>query len=252
MDQVLWQVELLRATAFYSPDNLPSDVTRVWLSAQTRQPDEVSSRPNEGIQLAQGSFGGSDKQLQCAIRRDRVDWIFQPAPPPPNRAPEGLLSIGTLAGALTPFRELTARWLEASPESTRLAFGAVLLFEVSSPSHANEMLNGLLPSVNLDSEGVFDFLYRVNRRKSLESHDGTLVNRLSTWSAVQGNAVRVVVPGGGQPQLIQQPDHFACRLELDMNTIAVPSVALSRKEATTVFDELVSLGVDIAEQGDKP
>ena len=252
MSEVVWQAESLRATAFYNAGNAPTDVARLWQLSVHRQPDEVSSRPNDGIQLARGPFGGSERQLQCVIRQDRVDWLLRPAPPAQNRAPEGLLTIDTLEGLLPSFHELATRWLEESSEITRLAFGAVLLFGVSSHYEANATLSRLLPSVSLDPEGVSDFLYRVNRRRRLTSHDGGLANRLSTWSTIQDVSVGVAVSGDSPPQLTYQAGHFACRLELDINTVATPTTALSASEATAVFDELVSLGVEIAEQGDKP
>ena len=87
------------------------------------------------------------------------------------------------------------RWLERSPVVTRLAFGAVLLSGVSSPYEANSTLGPLLPSVDLDPEGVSDFLYRVNRRQPLQSRDGLLANRLGTWSTIQVGSVGVSVSG---------------------------------------------------------
>ena len=229
MSEVSWQVESLRATAFYNVADTPRDVNRLWELLMHRQPDQVSSRPNEGIQVAQGRFGGSERQLHCAIRPDRVDWVLRAAPLAQNRAPEGLLTIDILAGVLPSFRDLGTRWLERSSEITRLAFGAVLLFEVSNSNEANERLIALLPSVTLDSEGVSDFLLRINRRRHLSSGGGSLANRLSTWSTVQGGSVGVTVTGGGPPQFIHQTGHFACRLELDLNTVSTFRRSFERK-----------------------
>ena len=216
-----------------------------------RQADQVSSRPSERIQVAQGGFGGSERQLQCVIRPDRVDWVLRASPPAPNRAPEGLLTIDTLAGVLPSFRELGTRWLEGSSAIIRLAFGAMLLFEVSSPNEANERLVALLPSVTLDSGGVSDFLFRINRRTLLSSGGGRLANRLSTWSTVQGGSVGVTVSGDGPPQFIDQTGLFACRLELDVNTVGTFASPLSGVEAAEVFCELVGFGEEIAREGDK-
>ena len=251
MSEISWQTESLRVTAFYRVQDTPGDVNRLWGMVRHRQPDQVSSRPNEGIQVAQGRFGTSDRQLQCAIRPDRVDWVLRAAPPAPNTPPEGLLTIDTFAGVLPSFRDLGAEWLERSPAVTRLAFGAVLMFEVSNPFEANESLFALLPSVNFGSEDVSDFVLRINRRRSLSSVEGGLANRLSTWSVVQGGSVGVAVSGDGPPQLFQQSGHFACRLELDINTVSTFAVPLGGGEAVKVFRELVDLGREIAEQGDE-
>ena len=217
-----------------------------------RQPDQLSSRPNEGIQVAQGRFAGSEKQLHCTIRPDRVDWVLRAAPPAPNRPPEGLLTIGTLSGVLPPFRDLGTRWLKISSAIIRLAFGAVLLIEVSNLNEANERLSALLPAVTLDSENVSDFLFRINRRRRLSSDGGSLANRLSTWSTVQGGSVGVAISGDSPPQFIHQTGLFACRLELDMNTVSTFATPLGEGEAAKVFCDLVYLGEEIAEQGDTP
>ena len=252
MSQVAWQAESLRATAFFNVGDTPDDVAQLWQLLMHRQPDEVSSRPNERLLLARGAFGGSERQLQCAIRPDRVDWLLAAVPPPQNRAPEGLPTIDSLAGVLPAFRDLAVRWLERSSAVTRLAFGAVLLSGVSSPYEANSILGPLLPSVDLDPEGVSDFLYRVNRRQPLQSREGLLANRLGTWSTIQVGSVGVSVSGDGSALLTQETGHFACRLELDINTVGASTTSFGGADASAVFGELMSLAVDIAEQGDKP
>ena len=70
-----------------------------------------------------------------------------------------------------------------------VAFGAVLLFEVSNLNEANERLSALLPSVTLDPEGVSDLLFRINRRRRLSSGGGAwlielargLLSRVAQW-----------------------------------------------------------------------
>ena len=252
MSEVRWEAESLRATAFYGAGETPRDASRLWELLMHRQPDQVSSRPKERIYLAEGSFGGSGKQLQCAIRPERVDWVLRAAPPAPNIQPEGLPTVGTLPGVLPSFEDLGIKWLEGSSGITRLAFGAVLLFEVSSLNEANERLSALLPSVTLGPEGVSDLIFRINRRRTLASREERLANRLGTWSTVQGGSVGFAVPGDGPPKFTHRTGHFACRLELDMNTVGEFTPPLRGVEAAEVLRELVLFGAEIAEQGDKP
>lgn len=252
MSEVKWEAESLRATAFYNVGDAPEDVERLWGLFMHRQPDQVSSRPNEGIHVAEGSFGGSEKQLQCTIRPERVDWVLRATPPVPSRAAEGLPTIGALVATLPSFQDLGTRWLERSSATIRLAFGAILLFKVDNQQDANEKLSAFLHSVALDPENVSDFLYRINRRRTLGSHEGIEVNRISTWSTAQGGSIGFAVAGGGPPQLTRQTDHFACRLELDINTASKPISPLSGTEAAQIFSELVALGTEIAENGDRP
>jgi hypothetical protein len=252
MSEVRWEAESLRATAFYPAAETPSDVSRLWELLMHRRPDQLSSRPNEGIHVAEGSFGGSEKQLQCTIRPERVDWVLRAVPPAPNRQLEGLPTVGTFAGVLPSFQELGTRWLERSSAITRVAFGAALLFEVSNLDEANERLSALLPSLTMDPEGVSDLLFRINRRRSLASRGGSLANRISTWSIVQGGSVGFAVPGDGPPQFTYQTGHFACKLDLDINTVGTLTTPLGGVEAAEVFRELVVFGSEIAKPEDKP
>ena len=71
MSEIRWEVESLRATAFYRAGKTPIDVSGLWELLMHRQPDQVSSRPHERIQVAEGTFGGNDKQLRCAIGPER-------------------------------------------------------------------------------------------------------------------------------------------------------------------------------------
>ena len=252
MSEFSWQAESLRATAFYKVGDTPSDVNRLWELLMHRQPDQVSSRPNERIHVAEGTFGGNEKQLRCAIGPDRVDWLLRAAPPPPNREPDDLITVGTLTGVLPSFEDLGTRWLNGSPDIIRLAFGAVLLFKVPSTDEANTTLTALLSSVSFEPEGVSDFLFRINRRKDLSSLKGGSANRLGTWSTVRTDSVGFAIQGHGSPQVTHRTGNFACRLELDINTAGMVETSLSGVEAAEVFRELVRLGTEIAEQGEKP
>jgi hypothetical protein len=157
-----------------------------------------------------------------------------------------------MAGMLSSFQDLGTRWLERSSETTRLAFGAVLLYEVPSSYEANARLNALLPSVSFEPEGVSDFLFRINRRRALSSRKEGSANRLGTWSTVQVGSVGFAIAGDGPPQVTHRTGNFACRLELDINTAGIFETPLGGAEAVKVFCELVGLGTEIAEQGEKP
>jgi hypothetical protein len=252
MTLVIWEAESLRATAFYNVGTAPRDVGRIWELVTHRRPEQVLSRPSEDIHVAEGPFGGSEKQLQCTARPDKVEWILRSPQPLPNRPIEGLVTIGGLQGVLTPFRDLGAGWLEISSGITRLAFGAVLVRAATDLQDAHQALNTLLPSVELDPDSVSDFSYQVNRRRILSSPAGILVNRISRWSTMQGGSVEFVVGNNTQPQFTHLADHFACRLELDVNTAGGFTNPLDGAQAVTLFGELVGLGQEIAEKGDIP
>ena len=217
-----------------------------------RRPEQVLSRPEEGVHVAQGPFGGSEKQLQCTVRPERVDWVLRPAPPPPNRPTMALINVGSLQGVLQPFEELGARWLESSPVITRLAFGAILVAEASDLRDANRKLAGFLPAVRLDPDNASDFFYQINRRRTVGAPPGITVNRISKWSAIQGESVGVAVVGNTLPQVTRAATFFACRLELDVNTAGGFPDPSSGGRASALFHELVGLSKEITEKGDIP
>ena len=251
-EEVKWEVESLRATAFHQVGGSPHNIDQLWNLVMHRRPDQIVSRPGEGLQVAEGSFGGSDKQLQCTIRPERVDWVLQAAPLPPNQPREGLATAGSLEGVLIPFRDLSVEWLKRSPAVTRLAFGAVLLAEVDDLRDANVMLDTLLPAVNLDPENASDFLYRVNRRRLMASSPGMSANRISTWSVAQSGTVGFVIAGNSPPQITSSAGRFSCRLDLDVNTVDMFPSPLGGAQAAELFNELVALGKEITEKGDIP
>jgi hypothetical protein len=58
--------------------------------------------------------------------------------------------------------------------------------------------------------------------------------------------------GTGAPQATIVETKYACRLELDLNTPADLKGVLPREHLPAIFEELASLGEEIAEKGDVP
>ena len=246
-----WEVESLRVTTFYRAGDVPSDVARLWQLMTHRQPEQVSSRPAEGLHVAEGPFGGVTKRLQCAIRPDRVDWVLQAAPPPPDTPARGLVTAGSIEAVLPSFEELGIGWLGRSAAAvTRVAFGAIFVVRANDLREVCEILNAALPSLELDSENISEFLYRVNRQRVLDSPPGVQVNRISAWSIGRGGSLDVAVVGIAPPQFTHMTEFFSCRLELDMNTAVLFSIPIGGAEAAPLFKELVALGKEVVEGGD--
>ena len=144
------------------------------------------------------------------------------------------------------------KWLRTSPSSVRLAFGSVLIAETESVSDGNRKIERMLPNVQLDAEGSVDFFYQINRRRRSLSTSGVLVNRLSKWSVVQGGSVDFIASGGTGVRVSSGQEFFACRLELDVNTIGPRNHPIPKAKTADLFEELTRLGGEIAEKGDIP
>jgi hypothetical protein len=143
------------------------------------------------------------------------------------------------------FVQLLNPWLMTScPPLLRLAFSAKLLQPAASAKEAYRVLAFHLPTVNLDSNPS-DFLLQINKRKEKSDIvDGLPINRVCTWSKM--NVAIVVEPG----RPFQWPDRSYSALELDINTAPERTEVLPGDSLPRLFQELASLGRDIAEHGD--
>ena len=245
-----WRAEILRATAFYNANESVSDAAQVWEVVVGRAPDRVSSRPREGVQAAEG--GVQDNVLVVDSQIGRIDLNLRPTPPAPNVRIGGFLTLGSFADVLPQFMETANRWLRKSPSSIRLAFGSVLLKETENVSTGNEEISQFLPGIQIDATGSSDFFYQINRRRRSLSTSGVLVNRLSKWSVMQGGSVDLRAGGDLGLQVSSGREFFGCRLELDVNTIGPRNHPIPKAKAVDLFQELTTLGKEIADKGDVP
>ena len=104
--------------------------------------------------------------------------------------------------------------------------------------------------MTLDPENIWDFDYSVNRRRGSKSIDSLMINRLAKWSLGQETFGVVELPvSGGQPR-VNATTSYVPLLTMDINT--VPEFSGSLTQPRDIFAELVSLGTEIALQGDVP
>ncbi|MDQ7034545.1 MAG: hypothetical protein Q9P01_06835 [Anaerolineae bacterium] len=111
-----------------------------------------------------------------------------------------------------------------------------------------EKLTELLP-FKIDAENSSDFFYQINRRRNSNTISNLELNRLSKWSVLklQTALIRTDIAAN---QLITLPEAYACRLELDINTIQNFEGELDQDKLSDLFYELINLGKEIATKGD--
>jgi len=149
---------------------------------------------------------------------------------------------------------MVSQWfsLPSCPPLRRFAFGAVLFQFVEDREDGYRQISAYLPAVKLDAKGSSDFSYQINRpRDSRSGVPGLQVNRLCRWSVAQLMHAQVSLSDAGV-QKTELGSHFACRLEMDINTSAEFRGELSPEQSKIVFGELLELGAEIAQQGDIP
>ncbi len=246
-----WEAGSLRATTFILPGAEVAGTESWWGKVVGEGPEETTSRPRAGQLQQVGVFEG--KRLALVIQPGRVDWNFLVALGSPDEVPERLLTMGPFPHALDPFLKVALKWLDICPAATRLAFGAVLLRPVADRQTGHTELSRLLPSIPIDPSNSSDFLYQINRpRMSASGVGGLKINRLTKWSVMQAGFVQLAVGAELGATLSSGPLQFGCRLELDINTAAELSGEIPKDKIRSVFEELVSLGREIANRGDIP
>lgn len=242
-----WQVENLRMTAFPSPSVQFDPETNWWNDLMGAPPETSIHRARQGLLRQEGQL--EDKRLILTIQPDRINWLLTAIE---VEEEIDLPIIGPFEEMLGIFLPLMLRWfeLDTCPPLSRLAFGAVLLSPVDTKQLGYQQLDSFLPSVELDTEGISDFLYQINRpRDTITQIEGLQINRLSKWNVATLRQVNFIV---GQTTVRTSPrqEVFACRLELDINTHQDFNGELLPEQLPEVFNELVNLGREITREGD--
>ena len=249
-DGAKWQVENLRATTFHAPGESIATSTSTWESIVGEQPEQVLTRPREGIIQQSGTFEG--KPLLLIGRLDRVDWILRGVIGPPVEPLPGPPTLGPLPVAMESFTRIAREWLSVSPTATRLAFGAALFIRVNDLASAYSELSRFLPNANLWGTDSPDFLFQVNRPRISKLPTLVRINRLAKWSVMQSGTISIGIGSGGGPMPASASSELACRLELDINTAAESVGPIPPDQTRPLFEELVALGREIADSGDIP
>jgi hypothetical protein len=253
-----WRVESLRLTAFPSPSAQIIEPTW-WHDLGGEEPESRVSQPRKGGLKEQGSFAGGS--LILGVEPTRIDWVYTPIIDE-KQASEGILTIGPLQNTIGVFTSLMNRWfnLETCPTVLRLAFGAVTLQPAQDLRSGYRQLAHYLHSVQIDIENSSDFIYQINRKRHSGIIHGLDINRLMRWSvaAQQYVSMQMVVP----PESMQMPSvptrgsvgprYYACRLEMDINTVPEFQGSFEREQLTAIFQELVDLALEIFDHGDIP
>lgn len=247
--QIQWQAESLRMTVFLEPQ-APRPQIKTWRDLVGTPPEEQHLQRSENLLVEQGRY--KDRLLQLTIQPPRVDWKLLPLPPEAEEPETPAFRImGPWAESVRLFVPLMHQWFGENQAIARLAFGAVLLQPIHDLATGYRTLQGFLPAVTLDPPGSSDFLYKINRPRHSTSGIANLqINRLCTWSVAMHRKAGMDLSLDGIGRIRSSPVTFACRLELDINTAPDFGTVLPAEQLGTVFDELVKLAQEIANQGD--
>ncbi len=243
-----WAAATLRLTAFPSPHANPNSF-KGWEDLVGETPEMRQEQPRTNELVEAGDFKrGILRMLKDPVRLDlRYQYRSDS-----SRSQE-LPILGTFGEEVEAFLPVATKWLQDTSNLQRIAFGSVLFLKIDDMTAGYTILDGYLPSVTLDPDGSSEFLYRINRRRKSQACPETLmINRLSTWSVVSF-AEAILDLGSVSPGTANvQRRASMCRLELDINTVPEPGQELPTSRLSELFEELVTLGKEIAENGDVP
>lgn len=246
----VWQVESLRMTVFPSPAAQIEPEPSWWTDLVGEPPETQVMQRKQGIRREEGPFASG--RLILTIQPSRIDWLYR-AMDDAESDREGPSTVGPLPESLNTFSQLMSRWFESGecPSAQRLAFGAILLQPVDDRQTGYQRLAAYLPDLQLSLEGATDFFYQINRaRNSCSGIPGLKINRLSKWAAFSWTITEIPPVPEGRLQVRQKGT--GCRVELDINTHPDFSGDLPQDQLPRIFEELVTLGQEIAREGDIP
>jgi hypothetical protein len=254
-----WQVDLVRVTAFYG--QISEEARKGWPSWWTTlvgvPSEKTELRRRDAVLHEVGPYKGGD--LILGIQPGRIDWYLRATDKVDDRAESSGEIAALTHDATKSFYDLILRWikLDSCPTIKRIAVGAILLQPVENRQTGYRKLNAYLHSFKLDPEAS-DFLYQINRpRTSRTGITDLRINRLCKWSVALLGEVAVSLSVGPKDigpltGSVEGQGHYACRLELDVNTSQEHEGDFSGDTLSTIFAELVDHAQEISERGDIP
>ena len=236
---------MIRLTAF-PVDPVSVDEKGWWKELTGTDPETETKKKLE--RQYDGTY--EDAGLQLTVDPVRVQWARFPLVDPKDM-PDEFPNIGTFPDASDYFLSMMEKWLSKSPPLKRLAFGTVLLQSVENRESGYRLLNDYLDYVQLDPNAS-DFTFQINRCRASDSGvDGLKINRLMKWTLFRWEIGINVSEGGKSPRHLTPSKGFACRLELDINTVPDIENDLPNDRLIPLWKELIHIAHDIAAEGDK-
>jgi hypothetical protein len=239
-----WKAEHLRLTCF--TPGTPLTDSNWWEEICGHPPDSSTVRMKGAHKLEVGKFGMGI--LSFEVQPGRMDLVLRPLLDE-QQPILGIPILGPYSIALAEFEVLASKWLafENLPLVQRLAFGTPLFMQVETLKEGYRTLARYLPALQIDPDNSSDLSYQINRpRKSTTNISSLLINRLSKWSIAR---FRVYAPQTEEVRALVV-EQYACRLELDINTVPDSAATIPKQDLSRLLSELTGLASEIIQEGD--
>lgn len=249
LNEEQWMVGSLRATTFIPTLSMNDAIENTWWNETVgSNPDDEHINRQNGRKEQTGHL--HDNRLVMVSQPGRVDWTHLVAEEVSSETAK-LPALGPMSpDTLDPFMAIVKNWLNESPSTNRLAFGAALGRPTTDTQTGYKEIQQYIPAVQLNRQGITDFFYRINHPKESKVRPGTMINRLNSWTVALLGTVEVTVePTVSRVAANIQGQQYICRLDLDINT-ALLDDGVTKDDAYSIFQELVEHGREIASKGD--
>ena len=240
-----WNIHHRRLTAFLMS---PVDVSNISWWEDTFDTEstgvKITSMPLP-VREEEGLVG--DLILLLKVELTRVDWILSSS----NKQGMGEFpNLGDADQAFDAFLGVSNKWFESEqlPKIKRLAFGSRFQREVDARSNGYDELDNYLHFNDLDTKNSSDFLYQINRPRQSKIIKERYINRISKWHVVNAKLLAMDTSGTYQGSIAS--DIYATTLDLDLSLDADNNSELPKNKLTKLFEELITLGKEIGEEGD--
>ena len=248
-DEIQWMPYILRLTAFPSP-LAQFDSSNWWANIVGELPESQDRKPKIGKVTEIGPFDGSNLILD--VQPDRIDWRLTSLSEVNRPLPLSKEELVPLQPILNRYIQIANEWFRVAPPLIRLAFGARLGIPVDNKIDGSHILSSYLPFMDMDFANSSDFLYQINRSRTSTVVPELRLNRLTKWSVLSATTGSFVMRDQQPVSTSTTQNFYSCHLELDINTSAENTDEYQPEHLSPLFDELVQIGLEIAQRGDIP
>lgn len=228
-----WQCEQIRATFFHAGKADEFNIEQIWKEVELAEPEFDEKQNNLRSRTLRVTKADGLQQLSLTSTPNRLDWIL-------NQATEKkLIDAEKLIEEY--FLPHIAAMSNNERQYIRLAFGALVGFDVANREEGYSKISALVPSLNVGNPAeVRDLLLQINRPHKSVAVDGISLNRLMRWSVAKTSIIKITTAGGPAQATSEGDDQHFARLELDINTDPETKDIFKAEKIAALFKEFVA------------
>lgn len=207
MTRTDWETESIRLTLL---GGIEPGITFSWSSLTGQQPESVTNRPAQGVQIEEGQWGNG--HMLISSQPGRLEVIL-------SATPRESSSIPTLGDFGTVLENFEALFFKVSlPKVLRMAVGVKLNRFFKSDREAAVFIGELIPDFK-PSADYSDLMIQYNNPRKYPKIGGLVLNRLLKCSQMAFHTVQFVANQQVDNKLLP-----VVQLEFDFNTSPVSSL----------------------------